>query len=146
MSLLKDETTVRLDDVNRAGMEALELFEDLGEGIEDAALRTVVSAHAEAQRRLLERITALRRARGEMPQAADPERSHLEAAGAQLRAALLPGETSDRYVGSLLDAASHVEAAVDAALTLELDRELRTLLEACRSDNHRFRAALRTGG
>ena len=143
MSLVKDPATVRLDDLHREGMEAIGVFEDLAERIDDAGLEGLVAAHGAAQRNLLERIADLRRARGEMPHAGDPERSHLEAAGAFVRAVLLPGQTSDHYVESLLEAAGRIEEHLGAALALDLAPEVRDLLESFRRDNTDFRQALR---
>lgn len=143
MSIMKDETTARLDDLHRDGMEALGVFDDLARRIDDDDLRDLVAAHADAQRELLERIATVRRARGEMPHAGDPERSHLEAAGAVVRAALLPGRNTTHYVETLLEAARNVERHVDAALSLDLDAQLRRVLEAFRADNVAFDDALR---
>lgn len=143
MTLVKDEATARLDDLYRSGMEAVGLFEDLDERIEDVDLKSLVAAHAAAQRRLLERTADLRRGRGEMPHAADPERSHLEAAGAFVRAMILPGQTSQHYIDSLLETAETVETHLDEALALQLDAEMRRLLESFRDDNASFQAELR---
>jgi len=143
VSLVKDEVTVRLDDLHREGMEAIGILDDLEERIDDADLKGLVAAHASAQRVLLERAADLRRMRGEMPHAADPERSHLEAAGAFVRAVMLPGQTSSHYIESLLDVAGKVETHPDAALELDLDAELRLLLESFRKDNAAFQEALR---
>src|SRR5690606_24181770 len=68
MTLIKDEATAKLDAVGRAGMEAIGLFEDLAERLEEPALRETVASHAAAQRYLLERTADVRRARGELPQ------------------------------------------------------------------------------
>ena len=146
MTLIKDEVTAKLDAVGRTGIEAIGLFEDLAGRLEDSALEEAVAAHAAAQRRLLERAADLRRARGEMPQAADPERSRLEAAGAFVRAALLPGAAPEHYVESLLDAAAKVGDAVAAALALELPPEIRALLESFERDNDAFRRTLGSRG
>jgi|GEM_PF-2654004 hypothetical protein len=142
MSFVKDETTVRLDALHREGMEAIGTFEDLEERIDDVDLRGLVAAHAAAQRTLLERTADLRRAAGEMPHAGDPERSHLEAAGAFVRAVLLPGETSSHYVESLIDTALRVEKLLDDALALDLAAELRRALESFRADNSVFLSEL----
>jgi len=144
VSLVKDDETACLDDLHREGMEAIGVFDDLGQRIDDADLETLVVAHAATQRQLLERVADLRRARGEMPHAADPERSRLEAAGAVVRAVLLPGQTATHYVETLLEAVRKVELHVDAALALELDPELRSVLEALRADAAAFGEALGT--
>ena len=143
MTLIKDEATARLDDLHREGMEAIGVFEDIEEQIDDPDLKGLVAAHASAQRRLLQQAADLRRERGEMPHAADPERSHLEAAGAFVRAVLLPGETSGHYVESLLEAAGKVETHLDGALALDLDSKLRALLESFRDDHAAFQTELR---
>ncbi|HEX6992761.1 MAG TPA: hypothetical protein VF339_01305 [Gammaproteobacteria bacterium] len=143
MSFVKDEATARLDDLYREGMEAVGVFDDLAQSIDDADLENLVASHASAQRTLLERAAALRRARGEMPHAADPERSHLEAAGAFVRAVLLPGQTAAHYVETLLEAVRKVDRHLDAALALDLDAKLRRVLEALRDDNAAFDEALR---
>ncbi len=145
MTLIKDEATAKLDAVGRAGMEAIGLFEDLAERLEEPALRETVASHAAAQRYLLERTADVRRARGELPQASDPERPHLEAAGAVVRAALLRGDANEHYVESLLDAAARVGEAVEAALdSRELPAEIRALLEAFKRDHDAFRHTLRS--
>ena len=144
MSLLKDEATTRLDDLNLAAAEALGLYEDIGGRIDDKSLSGILTAQISAQRTLLERIADLRRARGELPHAADPERSHLEAAEAFVRANLLPGESSTHYVESVLDAASTVQRYVDGALSLCPDDEMRALLEELGNTNAAFEAALRS--
>lgn len=143
MTLLKDEATVRLDDFYRSGMEAVGLFEDIETQIQDERLRSLVAEHAAAQRRVLEDTAELRRARGAMPHAADPERSHLEAAGAFVRAALSAEDDSAAYVDSLLTAADDVHRHTQHALELELAPDLRRLLESFRADNDAFRHALR---
>jgi len=143
VSVVKDAATARLDDLHREGMEVIGVLEDLEARIDDVDLKGLVAAHAAAQRTLLERIADLRRARGEMPHAADPERSHLEAAGAFVRAVLLPGHTSAHYNDSLLQAAGRIEARLDAALALDPDPRMRGLLESFRNDNAAFQRALR---
>ncbi len=143
MSFVKDETTARLDDLHREGMEAVGLYEDLQEHIEDSDLSNLLAAHAGAQQKLLQQAADWRRARGEMPHASDPERSHLEAAGAFVRAIFLPGRTSDHYVESILEPAGRVERLLDDVLALELAAELRAVLEAFRTDNAEFQAELR---
>ncbi|HEX7081238.1 MAG TPA: hypothetical protein VF329_09505 [Gammaproteobacteria bacterium] len=143
MTLLKDETTARLDEVQKAGTESLGLYEDLAERIDDRALAALVRARLEEQKRLLERLAELRRERGDLPQAGDPERSHLEAAGAVVRAILLPGATTAHYVESLLGAAVETGRALDAAASLALDPETRRLLDALAASNGAFIEALR---
>ncbi len=135
MSLVKDDVTAHLDDLYRKGMEAIGVYDDITRRIDDPDLGDLVAAHAAAQRELLERAAALRRARGEMPHAADPERSHLEAAGAVVRAVLLPGRNATHYVETLLETVRKVEGYLDAALALDLDADLRRVLEALRADN-----------
>ena len=144
MSLLKDDATTRLDDLNLAGAEALGLYEDIGGRIDDASLSGLLAAQISTQRALLERIADLRRARGELPHAADPERSHLEAAEAFVRAIVLPGETETHYVESLLGAAATVGRNIDDALSLDLDGEMRALLEELGNGNAAFEAQLRS--
>lgn len=143
MTLVKDETTARLDDLHREGMEAIGILEDIEEQIDDLDLKGVIAAHASTQRRLLQQTADLRRERGELPHAADPERSHLEAAGAFVRAMLLPGETSSHYVESLLEASDKVGDRLRDALALDLDAKVRTLLESFRNDHAAFQAELR---
>lgn len=143
MSFVKDEITAVLDDLHREGMEAVGIYEDLQEHVEDSALRNLLAAHAAAQQALLQQAADWRRARGEMPHASDPERSHLEAAGAFVRAIFLPGRATDHYVESILAPAGRVERLIDDALALDLAVELRTLLESFRSDNAGFQAELR---
>lgn len=143
MSLLKDEKTTRLDDLHRAGAEALGLYQDLEARVEDETLRAVLVPHIDAQRGLLERVAELRRETGQLPQAADPEVSHLEAAGALVRAAVLPGGTETHYVESILDAAADVDRHLGEALSLDLDGALRRLLESFQTENQAFERALR---
>lgn len=144
MTLLKDEMTARLDAVGCIGMETIGLLEHFEDRLDDPALRRLVASHAAAQRRLLERTADLRRERGDLPQTADPERTHLDTAGAVVRAALLPGNASEHYVESLLDAADRVEEAIDDALSLEPPPEIRALLESFKRDNEDFRRVLRS--
>lgn len=144
MTLIKSEKTRRLDDLNLAGMEAMGLYEDILGHTDDDSLSRMLEAHIGSQRTLLERIVDLRRQRGELPQAADPERSHLEAAEAFIRAAVLPGETSEHYVESLLEAAGEVETHITSALALDLDAPMRALLEALRETNAAFETALQS--
>lgn len=143
MSLFKDDATMRLDDVNLAAAEAAGLYADLLERIEDTELHRLVSNHLATQDRLVEQIADLRRNRGELPQAADPERSHLEAAGAYLRAIVLPGETIGHYVESMLDAAAAVATQIDNALSLDLDGELPGLLKEFSRVNAAYETELR---
>lgn len=142
MTLIKDEATTRLDAVNRAGLEAIGLFDDLESRLGDEELRELVETHASAQRRLLERAANLRRGRGEMPQPGDPERSHLEAVGAFVRAAFSPDDGTQPYVDSLLEAVDHVEQTVDDALAVELPAEIRDLLVSFKQDSEQFRREL----
>jgi hypothetical protein len=143
MNLLKDDRTLKLDDVGLAAIEALGLYRDLEERIEHSNLRTLLQTHTAAHAQLLERLEDARRQRGEMPQGGDPERSHLEAAGAYLRAMVLPGETDAHFVESMLDAADNVEEQIDAALTLELDTEIERPLLELRAANTDFQTRLR---
>lgn len=143
MTLLKDDRTLRLDDLDIAASEAEALYEDLERRIDDDALRALVAEHAAAQREALGRVDEIRRARGDLPQAGDPERSHLGAAGAALRALVLPGDPAAHYVESLLDAAAKVSAALDDALAIDLDPDLRRLLTDLKDRNAAFETALR---
>jgi hypothetical protein len=143
MTLFKDERTLRLDDLDITAAEAEALYRDLEPRIEDEALRSRVAAHAAAQADLLSRVDALRRDLGELPQLGDPERSQLGAAGAHLRAIVLPGDVAIHHVESLLEAAGKVTAQVDLALGVELDAELERLLTELRRLNVAFEEALR---
>ena len=142
MSLLKDEVTARLDDLQRAGMEALDLYQDIENRTDDETLRELLAPHIDAQRSMLERAADVRRELGQLPQVADPERAHLEAAGAFVRAMVLPGASTTHYVESLLDAAETVDRCLADALGLELDGRLRRALESFARENDAFRRAL----
>lgn len=143
MNLLKDDRTLKLDDVGIASAEALGLYRDLEERIEHPNLRTLLQTHTAAHARLLERLEDARRRRGEMPQGSDPERSHLDAAGAYLRAIVLPGETDVHFIESMLEAAENVGERIAAALALDLDTELAERLQALSDANASFVAHLR---
>lgn len=144
MNLLKDDVTMHLDDLSRAAAEASGLYADLLERIEDSKLHRLVSNHVAAQTELMERIADLRRERGELPQAGDPERSHLEAAGAYLRAIVLPGETTAHYIETMLEAARNVAVKVDDALALGMDGELQSHLKELERINTEYETALNT--
>jgi hypothetical protein len=143
MSLFKDDLTAQLDDVTRAASEALELYADLAPQLESTELARVLDARCAAQRRLLERIAAYRRERGELPEAGDPERSYLGAAAAHLRARVLPGSTAVHYAESVLDAAVKLGTEIDEALAAEPDEALRTLLETFKRENGDFEQRVR---
>lgn len=143
MSLLKDPVTLRLDAVAATATETLGLYRDLEAVIDDQGLEALLAEQGSKQAELLQRVDELRRGRGDLPQAGDPERSHLEAAGAYLRAKLLPGETTAHYAESLLHAAAEVSARLDEALHLDLDPALRGLLEELSDTNRELERALR---
>jgi hypothetical protein len=143
MSLLKDERTLRLDDLDIAVSEADVLYRDLDDHIDDPALHALILRHADAQADTMAHFDELRRSLGDLPQAGDPERSHLGAAGAYLRAMVLPGDTTTHYIESLLEATSKVNLHVERALDLELDPALNQLLQDVKAANEAFATALR---
>ncbi|MBN1240199.1 MAG: hypothetical protein JXB36_16970, partial [Gammaproteobacteria bacterium] len=124
----------------------LRLYGDLQEQIEDARLNALLHEALSSQSKLLRDIVDARRALGDLPQAGDPERSHLGAAGAHLRAMVLPGSARSHYVETLLEAAAGVSAELDAALAIDLAPQLKRLLEAFRESNAAFVTALRNLG
>lgn len=146
MALIKDDRTRRLDDFELAASDALGLYADLVERIEERRLSAMLAEVTAGQSRLLKQVFDVRRELGELPQAGDPERSHLGAAGAQLRALVLPGSPTSHYVETLLEAAAGVSAALDGARTLDLDARLEALLDEFRKTNEAFEARLRRLG
>jgi hypothetical protein len=145
MSLFKDELTAQLDDVTRAASESLEFYADLAPQLESTELARLLDAQCAAQRRLLERIAAYRRNRGEPPEVGDPERSYLGAAAAHLRAHVLPGSPAVRYAESILDAAAKLGIEIDEALGAGPDSPLRAMLEAFKRENGDFERQVRAG-
>lgn len=143
MSLLKDEETYRLDELQRVGGETLDLFALLAGRVADPALRSRIEAHGRALAQVLEQTAERRRARGEQPQTSDPERSHLEAMGARLRALVLPGDVDAHHVESLLEASEAVERQLDLVLELDPEPQIHRPLAAFRERNREFEAALR---
>lgn len=134
MNLLKDERTMRLDELQLAGDEALELYAAAADHLDDDARRAQIAAHERRQRELLGRIAAHRRERGEQPQAGDPELPSLESAGARLLAAVQPEDRSHHFEHTLTTAAARVQAAVDATQAVEVDDTLRTLIDTLGKD------------
>jgi hypothetical protein len=143
MSLLKDPLTAQLDDVTRTAAETLEFYADLAAQVESAELASVLHSRCSAQRRLLERIAAYRRQRGDLPETGDPERSYLGAAAAHLRAHVLPGSPAVRYAESVLDAAVKLGTEIDEALAAGPDAALRTMLETFKRENGDFERQVR---
>lgn len=143
MSLFKDELTAQLDDVTRVASETLGLYADLALQLDSPALRRLLETRCDEQRRLLERIAAYRRNRGELPEVGDPERSYLGAAAAHLRAHVLPGRPAVRYAESLLDAAAKLGVEIDEALAAGPDEPLREMLETFKRENGDFEAQVR---
>jgi hypothetical protein len=143
MTLFKDELTAQLDDMTRAAGETLELYADLAPQLDSPALRQLLETHCDAQRRLLERIAAYRRDRGELPEAGDPERSYLGAAAARLRAHVLPGSPAVHYGESILDAAGKLGIEIDEALAAGPDEPLREMLETFKRENGDFETRVR---
>jgi hypothetical protein len=142
MNLIKDDRTLRLDNFELSATEALGLCNDLEEHIDDPALRALLAKHVAAQTELLRQVEHVRRARGELPQAGDPERAHLGAAGAYLRAVVLPGDATTHYAESLHAAAAKVSTALEEALAIEHDTTLARLLSEFQGANEDFVAAL----
>lgn len=137
MSLLKDDRTIRLDELQLAGDEALELYAATAESAAEPgapAWRARVAAHEQTQRALLTRIAEHRRALGEQPQAGDPEWPTLESAGVRLRAAVAPNAASDPFAETLSAAARRLHDAIDAARGSDLDETLRALTLELRRD------------
>jgi hypothetical protein len=143
MSLLKDELTAQLDDVTRSASETLEFYADVVPQLESAELARLLESRCAAQRLLLERIAAYRRARGELPEAGDPERSHLGAAAAHLRARVLPGNATMHYAESVLEAAAKLGVEIDEALAAGPDEVLRAMLESFKGANAGFEQQVR---
>jgi hypothetical protein len=144
MGLLKSELTAQLDDVTRVASETLALYEDFETRVESRELKTLLQVQWSKQRRFLEDIATFRRRHGALPKAGDPEHSHLEAAAAHLRARFLPGDTDFRYVESVLDACSELDAEIDEALGAGPTPELEAMLERFKDDNAEFERGLRT--
>lgn len=143
MSLIKDDKTTCLDALSVAATETCTVYEDLVGRIEDPQLQALVREHAVLQRSIQETVEDLRRAAGELPQAGDPERGHFGAAGAYVRALVLPGDTTTHFIESLRAASARMSACLDDALALELDAPVKPLLERWRQANAAFDAALR---
>ncbi|HEU4618179.1 MAG TPA: hypothetical protein VFV10_09060 [Gammaproteobacteria bacterium] len=144
MSLIKNELSAQLDDVTRVASETLELFADLAAGVEPPELARLLDRQSKTLRRLVDEISEHRRRRGELPEAGDPERAHLRAAAARLRASVLPGRAAASYAESILDAAATLRAEIEEALAAGPDDRLRALLEDMKRETDDFEQDVRS--
>lgn len=147
MSLLKDETTVRLDALTSLTDETMTFFEDLIGEIEDGSLGTLLSDHIREQRALLESVVRYRQSRGELPQAGDVERGHLFAAMASARRFF--AENDSPVVDTLIESNARVrEVAVavrDSDVPPGQAALVRRIADACDAFEARLREHASTG-
>jgi hypothetical protein len=133
MSWFKDERARRLDQVTRQADETLTYYRDLVERLESKPLREELVGAIEQQEGLLRRLRQCRRAQGELPQAGDPERGHLQALLAEARSMLVADEHDPAIIDGLLETTAKLQAEVSDALKIDdLAADEATVLAAYR--------------
>jgi hypothetical protein len=130
MGLIKSDKTAQLDGLTQLAEETLQAYRDLLAEVADGSLRTALGNQlAEAQRRF-DALIEYRRERDELPQAGDPERGHLRALLAEIRAAVVPGDSSEHVADSLLAMTASLRALLTQTLSCDLAAKESRLLEA----------------
>jgi hypothetical protein len=132
MGIGKDEVTTQLDIFTSLASETLEFYERVRGDIAHESARTVLGAHLTEQRRLLDDLEEIRRARGGLPQEGDPERAQLRAL--YVRMAALPASGDARILESVTEAAAALRARAEETLGYGLPESLSRPLAAIQSD------------
>ena len=114
---LKDDLTVALDEVDRTASRIVTIYEDLSGIAPEPLVADQLRDAGERHRRALVAFNHARRAAGQIPEVADPERAHLQSLWLALRSAV-SGEASRVRLDQALD---------------ELDEELRRAVAAARA-------------
>jgi phage I-like protein len=127
MDAIKDNTTACLDQLTGLAEETLDLYRDLSDQIEDAALRQRLSQAITEQSRLIADLTRLRQAHGELPQAGDAERGHLLAMLTTIRA--LAAQNDSPVVERLINANRDLGEAADNASACDLHADEQDCVE-----------------
>ncbi len=140
--MLKGELTARLDEVTRAAENALTLTEDLAPRLESPSLAERAREGRAVLQRSLEAVETERRRRGALPEAGEPERTHLEAVTLEVRAAFGRGPAGRHEARALIAAAGSVREAIAAALAASPDVALMERLEALEAACRAFERSL----
>lgn len=128
--LFKDDLTVALDEVDRTASRILTIYHDLA-GLTDHVDRAErLQREGERLRQALTRFNDARRAAGQVPEVADPERAHLQSLWLALKSAV-SGGSEQQLDESLKALRDELAGAVAAARALRpppgVDAALRRL-------------------
>lgn len=142
MGFLKDKSTADYDAFTSLADETLAFYGEVVGFVEGPELGELVRSAAEEQSSLLEAIKTSRRARDDLPQAGDPERSRLQAVLAEARA-FFAGDEGDKQLGANVHRATvELRSRVTQLLSCDLPDDELELLEryrlACESLERRL--------
>jgi len=112
---LKDDLTVALDEVDRTASRIVTIQEDLGALAVEPDVAARLRERAERHRRALTDFNHARRAAGQIPEVADPERAHLQSLWVALTAAVSGEDSAGRLEQSLSELDDELRAAIRAA-------------------------------
>jgi len=131
---LKDDLTVALDEVDRTASRIVTIYEDLSDLASEPEVAARLRQAGERYRRALVAFNHARRAAGQIPEVADPERAHLQSLWMALRSAV-SGEASREHLEHALDELDEeLRRAVAAARKLDPDPALRDALARLEQD------------
>lgn len=142
MGFLKDKSTADYDAFTSLADETLAFYGEIVGFVDDPELAELVHSAAEEQSGLLEAIKSKRRARDDLPQAGDPERSGLQVVLAEARA-FFAGDEGDQQLGANVHkTTTELRSHVTKLLSSDLPKNELELLEqyrlACESLERRL--------
>lgn len=127
---IKDDLTVALDEVDRAGKRLLTIYRDLAGVASEPALADDLASHAERLQSDLARYDEARRRHQQIPEQEDPELGHLQALWLTVKSALAAGEGEQALRESLQPLCDHLADAIEQASALGLPGDVRDALDA----------------
>lgn len=135
--ILKDDLTVALDEVDRTASRIVTIYQDLAGLADDPALADRFEQEAARRRQALTAFNRERRAAGQTPEVADPERAHLASLWFTLKAAVAGERAREQMERSLAELDERLAEAVRGALALSPPAAIAAALAALDGDRNR---------
>jgi hypothetical protein len=134
---LKDDLTVALDEVDRVASRTITIYHDLIATAGDTPAAARLLAEARRREAALAGFNQARRVHGQIPEAEDPERGHLQAIWLKLRALVAAADPEESLEHSLAELDETLRQTVAAAAVLRPDTDIRQAMEQLVPNPHR---------
>lgn len=125
---LKDDLTVALDEVDRTASRIVTIYDDLAAIAVDPEVAVQLRDRGQRHRSALVEFNHARRAAGQIPEVADPERAHLQSLWMALQSAVSGEQSRERLEVSLSQLDDELRAAARTAIDLGPEPEVRAAL------------------